>query len=493
MKKALFIFAWILVAFSAHAQVKARLEFPYKEDIHSHRVIPMEDNGVLLATISDKVSDGERTLKLSHYDTGLRLLASDSAKVGRDLDFHEYLYDHGRCLIALREMGRALLGPRRVNGDGIAVVTYTPTTRKMGVVMGEYPENATMGNIAAGDRLMAFTSLRRFFYHVGMVDLATGKGQVLDPDIKGGRRKECCVLRNTVVGDEILSLVRTKNGTHLVRFDRQGVEKSCVNLTPDIKERLLTASFSEKDGSLLITGTYTSHKKKNYDQGIYFARLDGDNLAFIRFYNFLDLRHFTEYMSGRGQMKVERKKERAERRGKALMMNCQVTSHGLMEYRDAYYYVGEAFFPTYMVTGTGFSTSTVFTGYQYTHAVLVKFDASGNILWDNCFPMNPSYKPMRLIHFVAAGFNGGNVSALYPDKRLLVSKLFSDTNGSVVQDKQKEVMETGDEDEDVKKARDTETAYWYGDNFIVHGTQIVKNNATGERRKVIYINKYSIE
>ena len=175
------------------------------------------------------------------------------------------------------------------------------------------------------------------------------------------------------------------------------------------------------------------------------------------------------------------------------MMNCQVTSHGLMEYRDAYYYVGEAFFPTYMVTGTGFSTSTVFTGYQYTHAVLVKFDASGNILWDNCFPMNPSYKPMRLIHFVAAGFNGGNVSALYPDKRLLVSKLFSDTNGSVVQDKQKEVMETGDEDEDVKKARDTETAYWYGDNFIVHGTQIVKNNATGERRKVIYINKYSIE
>ena len=493
MEKALFLFAWILAAFSAHAQVKARLEFPYKEDIRSYRVIPMEDNGVLLATISDKVSDGGRMLKLSHYDTSLRLLASDSSKVGRDLDFHEHMYDNGRCLIALREMGRALLGPRRVNGDDIAVVTYTPPTRKMDVVTGEYPENATMGNIAAGDHLMAFTSLKRFFYHVGMVDLATGKGQVLDPDIKGGRRKECCVLRNTVVGDEILSLVRTKKGTHLVRFDRQGVEKSCVNLTPDIKERLLTASFSEKDGSLLITGTYTSHKKKNYDQGIYFARLDGDNLAFIRFYNFLDLRHFTEYMSGRGQMKVERKKERAERRGKTLMMNCQVTSHGLMEYRDAYYYVGEAFFPTYMVTGTGFSTSTVFTGYQYTHAVLVKFDASGNILWDNCFPMNPSYKPMRLIHFVAAGFNGGNVSALYPDKRLLVSKLFSDTNGSVVQDKQKEVMETGDEDEDVKKARDTETAYWYGDNFIVHGTQIVKNNATGERRKVIYINKYSIE
>ena len=71
--------------------------------------------------------------------------------------------------------------------------------------------------------------------------------------------------------------------------------------------------------------------------------------------------------------------------------------------------------------------------------------------------------------------------------------MFSDADGEVVQDKQKEVMETGDEDEDVRKARDTETAYWHGDNFLVYGTQIVKNNATGDRRKVIFINKYSIE
>ena len=94
---------------------------------------------------------------------------------------------------------------------------------------------------------------------------------------------------------------------------------------------------------------------------------------------------------------------------------------------------------------------------------------------------------------MAAGFDGKNVNALYPDKRLLVSKLFRDTDGEVVQDKQKEVMDTGDENEDVKKAKDTETAYWYGDNFLVHGIQVVKNNATGERRKVIFINKYSIE
>ncbi|MBR6980244.1 MAG: hypothetical protein IKH88_10475 [Prevotella sp.] len=494
MRRLIMILALVVQTFLAtHAQVKARVEIPWKEDVHSYLVIPMGEEGMLLATISDKSSDGRRTLRLSHYDTDLRLVKSDSTQLDRSLDFEEYLYDEGRCLVVLREMGRVLLGPRKVIGDDIAIVTYTPSTRKMGVVNGKYPENASMGILSVGDGIMAFNSVKRYFGYIGMVDLTTGEGQVLDPGLRGGRRKECYILRTTVVGDEVLSLVRTKKGTHLVRFDRQGGRKSCVNLTPDITQRLLTASFSEKDGSLLVTGTFTNHKKKTYDQGIYFARIDGDRLAFIRFYNFLDLQHFTEYMSSKGQKKVERRKERAERKGKELVVNKLVTSHGLMEQGGAYYYVGEAYFPTYITTSTGFSTVTVFDGYKYTHAVLVKFDADGNLLWDNCFPMDPTFKPKRVIHFVAAGFDGRNVNALYPDRRLLVSKLFSDTDGAVVQDKQKEVMGTGDEDEDVKKAKDTETVYWHGDNFLVHGTQIVKNNATGERRKVIFINKYTIE
>ena len=271
----------------------ARVELPWKEDVRNYLVIPMGEEGMLLATISDKSSDGMRTLRLSHYDTDLLLVKSDSTQLDRSMDFDEYLYDDGRCLVVLREMGRVLLGPRKVIGDDIAIVSYTPSTRKMGVVNGKYPENASMGILSAGDGIITFNSVKRYFGYIGMVDLTTGEGQVLDHGLRGGRRKECSVLRTTVVGDEVLSLVRTKKGTHLVRFDRQGVRKSCVNLTPDITQRLLTASFSEKDGSLLVTGTFTNHKKKTYDQGIYFGRIDGDRLAFIRFYNFLDLQHFT--------------------------------------------------------------------------------------------------------------------------------------------------------------------------------------------------------
>lgn len=40
-----------------------------------------------------------------------------------------------------------------------------------------------------------------------------------------------------------------------------------------------------------------------------------------------------------------------------------------------YYYLGEAYYPTYITTRDAFGgVYTMFSGYFYTHAVLVKFD-----------------------------------------------------------------------------------------------------------------------
>ena len=87
----------------------------------------------------------------------------------------------------------------------------------------------------------------------------------------------------------------------------------------------------------------------------------------------------------------------------------------------------------------------------------------------------------------------GQILCLYGDGKQLVSKIFSDSDGSVVKDRQKELLETDDDREDVKKAGLTNTLHWYDNNFMVFGNQVVKNHATGERRRVIYINKYTME
>ena len=158
-----------------------------------------------------------------------------------------------------------------------------------------------------------------------------------------------------------------------------------------------------------------------------------------------------------------------------------------------YFYLGEAYYPTYRTMQMGNMSTTVFDGYAYTHAVLAKFDAESNLLWDNCFEMKPKQKPMYVKRFISTGFKGNNVNLIYADGKRLLSKLFKNSDGTVIQEKKAELMETDNEEEDVKKVRDSGTLHWYDENFILYSTQVVKNRDTGDRRKVFSITKYTIK
>ena len=198
-------------------------------------------------------------------------------------------------------------------------------------------------------------------------------------------------------------------------------------------------------------------------------------------------------MSDRKQAKIERRKEKAEKAGKEYSLKYLMASHRIMTDGKDYFYLGEAYYPVYRTTWVGNTMITTFAGYNYTHAVLAKFDVAGNLLWDECFPMEPSLMPMYVKHFVSASMKGNNVNLLFTDKNRLVSKLFRNADGNVIQDRTSEIIETDNEDEDVKKMRYSNSQYWYGDNFLVYGTQVVKNTKTGERRKVFAVTKYTIK
>ena len=136
---------------------------------------------------------------------------------------------------------------------------------------------------------------------------------------------------------------------------------------------------------------------------------------------------------------------------------------------------------------------TTFAGYNYTHAVLAKFDVAGQSALGRMFPYGTTPMPMYVKHFVSASMRGNNVNLLFTDKNRLVSKLFRNADGNVIQDRTSEIIETDNEDEDVKKMRYSNSQHWYGDNFLVYGTQVVKNTKTGERRKVFAVTKYTIK
>jgi len=104
--------------------------------------------------------------------------------------------------------------------------------------------------------------------------------------------------------------------------------------------------------------------------------------------------------------------------------------------------------------------------------------------------MNPSYKPLTLKHFISASLSGNNLNAIFTDTKKMVSKSFNKVNGTVTQDRTEEMIKTGNDDEDIKKAF-TNSDYWYGKNFLLYGNRVVKNKATNDRRRVFFLNKYT--
>ena len=481
MNKTIYFLLFLLCSTVSHAQVTARVEFPYREYKDTYTT-PMGEYGVLEQMFDKKTQDDKRWFKIQHYNTNLKLVATDSMLISKDMELYTCESDREICYSILRE-----------SDDSFLIVAYNTNTHKTNVIEGEYTHKGSMRSLCIENGYLVFSSTQKKIERIGIVNLKNGDTKYSDIHIDGVRDKKIFILENTIIDGEINSLVKVEENVYHMRFGLDGSTRSRILLTKDMKEYICNASVSKSGGKYFLTGTYTN-KKEGMAQGIYFAQLEGDKFKFIKFYNFLNLKNFTEYMSSKKKAKVERRKEKAEKNGKEYSLNYHIASHKIMSENGYYYYLGEAYYPTYTTTRDGFGgVYATFNGYFYTHAVLVKFDNQGNIVWDNCFKMEPREKPFFVKAFVSASLKGNNVSTVFTDGKRLTSKLFRNSDGEVVKDRNTEILETIGDGESIKRARYTDSMHWYDENFIVHGNQTVKNSKTNERRRVRYISKYTIK
>lgn len=466
---------------SMTAQVAGRIEYPYRADYEDQLVLPVGDKGLVVQSFARDTKDGKRCFKTVYYSTAMKYVSADSMLIDKWMYYYSNVVENGVLYTVLRERDGSFM-----------IVAFNTATRKCTVTDGEYTRKGSMRNLVISDGSVVFSSTQKKTDRIGIIDLKSGSCNFADIHFPKVKDKNIFILENTVIDNTIYALVRAGEDVQLVRVDKQGRLLGTNNLTADIPERIVSASVSKAGSRFFVTGTYTKVKKGGAE-GIFFSELKNNQFNNIRFYNFLDLKNFTEYMSSRKQAKIERKKAKAEKAGKEYALDYLMASHRIMTDGKDYFYLGEAYYPVYRTTMVGNMVMSTFAGYDYTHAVLAKFNAAGNLLWDECFPMDPRTLPMYVKRFVSASMKGNNVNLLFADKNRLVSKLFRNADGKVIQDRTSEMIETGNDEEDVKKMRYSNSQYWYGDNFLVYGTQVVKNSKTGERRKVFAITKYTIK
>lgn len=466
---------------SMTAQVAGRIEYPYRADHEDQLVLPVGDKGLVVQSFARDTKDGKRCFKTVYYSTAMKYVSADSMLIDKGMYYYSNVVENGVLYTVLRERDGSFM-----------IVAFSTATRKCTVTDGEYTRKGSMRNLVISDGSVVFSSTQKKTDRIGIIDLKSGSCNFADIHFPNVKDKNIFILENTVIDNTIYALVRAGEDVQLVRVDKQGKLLGTNNLTADIPERIVSASVSKAGSRFFVTGTY-SKVKKGGAEGIFFSELKNNQFNNIRFYNFFDLKNFTEYMSSRKQAKIERKKAKAEKAGKEYALDYLMASHRIMTDGKDYFYLGEAYYPVYRTTMVGNMVMSTFAGYDYTHAVLAKFNAAGNLLWDECFPMDPRTLPMYVKRFVSASMKGNNVNLLFADKNRLVSKLFRNADGKVIQDRTSEMIETGNDEEDVKKMRYSNSQYWYGDNFLVYGTQVVKNSKTGERRKVFAITKYTIK
>ncbi len=305
----------------------------------------------------------------------------------------------------------------------------------------------------------------------------------------------------------VITSIRTfdkKNTISIRKFSSDGEMLENYNLKPEEKTSLVDArNVSIDRNNDVIAGTY-SGKNVKYSRGIFLAYVDDYGEETIKYYNYAELASFFSYMKARREKRVKERIKRKKIKGKKMKFNYRLLVHDVIEYKNNYVLLGEAYYPKYNNYNTyggmysyypNYGTSSAyryyFEGYQYTHAVVIGFDEKGNLLWDNSFEINDVIN-YYLKQFVHADPKEDKIVLLYNYENVIRSKLIE--GNDVLEGKSFSDISLKFEDDEVKTNNSEYGGLekWYDNKFFAYGIQKIKNmKDVGVKlnRRVFFINK----
>lgn len=332
------------------------------------------------------------------------------------------------------------------------VLFYSFTTQRAKILPGLYNERGELNQIKTYDN--------------GTVDI------IISAD--NFERKKCLWIRN---------------------YNEEGDLVKTTVLEPEINKNLIFGrSVKRQNDEQVVAGVYGS-KNAEYSRGIFVAEINPVGEYSINYYNFGDLQNFFSYMKAKREIRVKERIERRKVKGKKIRFNYRFLVHEVVPYGDQYVMLGEAFYPRYTyLTGRGYGIlrdERIFEGYQYTHAVVIGFDAQGKLKWDNSFEIN-DVKTMELQQFVKISPTDSRIVLLYIYDNLIRSKIIK--GNQVLEGKTEDVIKSSYK-KVIFKEKDIESSkldYWYAEHFFASGIQSVKIPVTAKEevyRRVFFINK----
>jgi hypothetical protein len=272
-----------------------------------------------------------------------------------------------------------------------------------------------------------------------------------------------------------------------------------------ISGKLLTVN----DDELIMIGNYSTDCTP-YSQGIYVTRIgheengpaDADRMQYIEFSS---LQNFFKYLKPKQQQKMQARLDRRKQENRDTKFRYRLLVHDPIPTQEGLLLVAEVFYPQYRGTALPYvvnvprvgpaAADRYFDTYKYTHAIVCGFDKQGNLLWDNCLPIQ-DMDSAELAEMVQVSQQNDKLIMAYPNKGEINVEVIQ--GNRTVRERENFSLKVGaNERQKITDSDNENLAAWYGQYFLACGFQkIVDDPRQGfNPREVFYLNKltYSLD
>ena len=249
------------------------------------------------------------------------------------------------------------------------------------------------------------------------------------------------------------------------------------------------------ENSRYLAGSFSNNGTR-MSKGLFISKFTGDQLSFLKYYEFAYFEHFFEFM-GLGQMqKVKERIKRKTEEGKKINLSYRVIIHEMIQNKGQLILSGEVYYPQHTDVQTFIPSSNndhipySNSGFNSTHAFAVAFDEEGNMLWDHSFPMQDMF--FMSLEKKAEFLSISNRIEVYTlNKNMIRARIFK---GQEIVEHELEILVSLGVDSDKWMWKNPEiesVVSWYDQFILALGRQKIlsSSNMNSSLKEIFYLNK----
>ena len=511
MKKIFLLFITLLIAYpfqiiKGQSDRPVRMEIPVKDDTEIYKVVPCDEQGVMLVYLSsDNDEEGNMVWIAALLDKDFKETWRMTVPLPKGFGLQEALYNNKHLILFYyAQKGESENNFRVVDIEVVAgvysMLAYT------------VPDKSAISYFSIGNSFaLAGINTRSDESIILAYQFGNKQFSVINPGIPG---KVAIVSMNIDKSSSIVSaVIRTagsskKRNYFLVKTDVNGNILTNLQLSKFDDNRMINTAFSYRVDAHtdIIIGSYGKSSRTRTIEGVetvgiastgFFSILLKDNQeSNTNLYEFSGFENFFRYLRTPSDLSSRRSANRLER-GRDYSSDHDLLAHEVFKWKDQFVFMAEAYYPEYRTVTTMVydyygrpypSNYSVFEGFRYVTTFVAGFDRAGNLLWNNDLELR-NILSQNLKRRVLAWEDPEGLVLAYASEGKIVSKLI---NGGATVDAvgQSDIEPLSPRDRVFNDANSI-IEPWYNQYFIVYGYQNIRNSYVSSRgnKNVFYINK----